>query len=318
MSRFHSPSSAFLQGVLLFALAACLSAWALRAGLPAGPQAADIIWQLRLPRLLLALVSGAALALAGLWLQTLFRHALVEPGLLGVSTGAGLAAVLSLLLWQDLIWLMPLAAFAGAGLSLLLVLALARRYQLQPEALLLVGIALNALLAAGTQLLLILGPDISLRAGSFWLMGSFAYAEWRWLLPGMALVLVLMAWGLRRASSFDLWLLGEREAGLLGLPVPRFRRQVIWGSALLVAVAVAQAGSVAFIGLMAPHIAARLTGCQHARLMPVAMLVGGLLAVFADTLARTLLEPLELPVGVMTALLGAPFFLFVLHRRWRA
>jgi iron complex transport system permease protein len=311
------PRSPLLTTALLALVACALPSWALLGNLPDGPQAGDILWQLRLPRMLLALMAGAALALAGLWLQTLFRHALVEPGLLGVTSGAGLMAVLSLLVWQGAAWLMPLGAFAGAGLALLTVLALARRYQLQAESLLLVGIALNALLAAGTQLLLILSPDATLRAGSFWLMGSFAYAEWRWLLPSLLVLLLALFWGMRRAASFDLWLLGEREAGHLGLPVARFRRQVIWGSAALVALAVAQAGSVAFIGLMAPHIASRWAGCHHARLMPAVVLVGGLLAVFADTLARTLLSPLELPVGIMTALLGAPFFLAVLHLRWQ-
>ena len=212
---------------------------------------------------------------------------------------------------------MPLGAFVGAGLALTIVLALARRYQLQAEALLLVGIALNALLAAATQMLLFLSPDETLRAGSFWLMGSFAYAEWTWLLPFLVVLVLGLFWGWRRAAAFDLWLLGEREAGYLGLPVSRFRRQVIWAAAGLVAMAVAQAGSVAFIGLMAPHIAARWVGCHHARLVPASVLVGGLLAVFADTLARSLLSPLEIPVGIMTALLGAPFFLIVLHLRWR-
>lgn len=318
MSDPHFVEPARWRLWLLLAALILLPVWALGSGLPDDPAlAADIFWQLRLPRVLLAMLSGAALALAGLWLQTLFRHALVEPGLLGVTSGAGLVAVLSLLLWQGAVWFMPLAAFAGAGFSLLLVLALARRYQLQAESLLLVGIALNSLLAATTQLILILAPDATLRAGSFWLMGSFAYADWHWLLPGLLVLLVLLLWGRRRASSFDLWLLGEREAGMLGLAVQRFRRQVIWASAALVAVAVAQAGSVAFIGLMAPHIASRQVGCHHARLMPAAMLVGALLALFADTLARVLLAPLELPVGVMTALLGAPFFLMVLRLRWQ-
>jgi len=316
MSAVSSRPSAMLT-LLMLALAILLPAWALWGDLPAGAQGGDILWQLRLPRALLALVAGAALALAGLWLQTLFRHALVEPGLLGVTSGAGLMAVVTLLLLQGAVWLMPLGAFAGAGLALTAVLAVARRYQLQAESLLLVGIALNALLAAATQLLLFLSPDETLRAGSFWLMGSFAYAEWHWLLPFLAVLVLAMFWGLHRAPAFDLWLLGEREAGYLGLSVVRFRRQVIWASAGLVALAVAQAGSVAFIGLMAPHIAARWVGCHHARLIPASALVGGLLAVFADTLARTLLSPLEMPVGIMTALLGAPFFLAVLHLRWR-
>ncbi|MES2908145.1 MAG: iron ABC transporter permease [Pseudomonadota bacterium] len=285
--------------------------------LPEGSLGAEIFWQLRLPRLALAALSGATLALAGLWLQTLFRTALVEPGLLGVSSGAALTAIIFLVLWPAAWVWMPLAAIVGGTLSLLAVLALARRYQLQGEALLLVGIALNALLAAIMQMLLLISPDQALRASSFWLMGSFAYAEPRLLLPAALMLLLLTLWGWRRASAFDLWLLGEREAGYLGLPVARFRQQVIWASAALTALAVVQAGSVAFIGLMAPHMASRWVGCSHRALTPVVLIIGALLAVLADTLARTLLSPLEIPVGILTALLGAPFFLVLLRMRWQ-
>lgn len=284
---------------------------------PSGDQAADIFWQIRLPRFLLAALSGAALALAGLWLQTLFRHALVEPGLLGVSSGAALGAVACLALWPAALPFMPLAAWGGAGMALLLVLALAHRHQIAGESLLLAGVALNALLAALTQLLLTLSPDQALRAGSFWLMGSFAYADPAELVLPAVLLALLAGWGWRRAAAFDLWLLGERAAGELGLPVRRFRRQVIWASAALVAAAVAQAGSVAFIGLMAPHIASRQVGCRHRALVPAVLVLGATLAVLADTLAHHLLAPLELPVGVMTALLGAPFFLLLLRWRWQ-
>ncbi|MEL0028679.1 MAG: iron chelate uptake ABC transporter family permease subunit, partial [Perlucidibaca sp.] len=167
MSVLPSRLSPAVSAAML-AVVVLLPVWALWGDLPAGPERADILWQLRLPRLLLALMSGAALALAGLWLQTLFRHGLVEPGLLGVTSGAGIMAVLTLLIIPGAVWLMPLGAFVGAGLALTIVLALARRYQLQAEALLLVGIALNALLAAATQMLLFLSPDETLRVGSFW------------------------------------------------------------------------------------------------------------------------------------------------------
>ena len=299
-----------LLSIAVLALALCY-------GLPGGELGADIFWQLRMPRVLLAMLAGAGLAVAGLWLQTLFRHGLVEPGLLGVSAGASLAAVLSLLAGSAAVFFMPIAACFGAVLSLSVVLALAKRYQLQAEALLLVGIALNAVLSAATQLLLITAPDDGLRAGSFWLMGSFASAEWPWLAANAMLLAGLLLWGLRHCASFDLWLLGEREAGHLGLNVRRFRRQVIWASAAVVAMAVAQTGSIAFIGLMAPHIAGRLVGQRHRQLMPASALIGALLAIIADLLARTLMAPLELPVGILTALFGAPFFLMILRQRWQ-
>ena len=285
--------------------------------LPDGVLGQEIFWQLRLPRLLLAAFAGATLALAGLWLQTLFRTALVEPGLLGVSSGSALTAVIFLVLWPAAWVWMPIAAMLGGSLALFMVLGLARRFQLQGEALLLLGIALNALLAAAMQMLLLISPDQALRASSFWLMGSFAYGEARLLFPSIVLLVVFTVWGMRRASAFDLWLLGEREAGHLGLPVAQFRRQIIWASAGLVALVVVQAGSIAFIGLMAPHMASRWVGCSHRALTPAVLLIGALLAVFADTLAQTLLSPLEIPVGILTALLGAPFFLALLRLRWQ-
>jgi iron complex transport system permease protein len=285
--------------------------------LPEGALGQEIFWQLRLPRLILAAFAGATLALAGLWLQTLFRTSLVEPGLLGVSSGSALTAIIFLVLWPAAWVWMPLAAMVGGSLALFSVLGLAKRYQLQGEALLLLGIALNALLAAAMQMLLLISPDQALRASSFWLMGSFAYAEAHLLLPALMIMGLSAWWGIRRASAFDLWLLGEREAGYLGLPVARFRRQIIWASAALVALVVVQAGSISFIGLMAPHMASRWVGCSHRALTPAVLLIGALLAVFADTLAQTLLSPLEIPVGILTALLGAPFFLALLRLRWQ-
>lgn len=281
---------------------------------PDAAMSRDLFLELRLPRLLLSASAGGALALAGLWLQTLFRHGLVEPGLLGVTSGAGAAAVALLVLMPAAISWLPLASWLGAGLSLLAVLLLARRYRIGGETLLLAGVALNALLAASTQLLLILSPDTALRAGTLWFMGSFAdAAPEAWQLPALLLALCL-AWGWRRAQAFDIWLLGEREAGELGLPVRRFRRQVIWASAALVAAVVASAGSIAFIGLMAPHLASRWRGCRQREALPATVLIGAWLALLADALARTLLAPLELPVGVMTALLGAPFLLALLRQ----
>lgn len=275
----------------------------------------DLFRDLRLPRLLLSVGAGGALALAGLWLQALFRHGLVEPGLLGVSSGAGLAAIALLVLMPSAVTWLPLASWLGAALALLAVLLLARRYRIGGESLLLAGVALNALLAALTQLLLILSPDTALRAGTLWFMGSFAdAAPEAWQLP-VLLLIVCLIWGWRHAQAFDLWLLGEREAGQLGLPVRRFRRQVVLASAALVAAVVASAGSIAFIGLMAPHLATRWCGCRQREALPATVLLGAWLALLADTLARTLLTPLELPVGVMTALLGAPFLLALLRQR---
>jgi len=289
--------------------------WALPgAGLEPGV-ASEIFWQLRLPRVLLAGFCGAALALCGAVLQGFFRNPLVEPGLLGISAGAGLAAVLVLALGVSSLWMLPLAAAGGALLALGLVLALARRVGGAAENLLLAGIAINALAGALVNLLLSLSDNTTLRSASFWLLGSFTLAQTPLLYTSLAL-LPLLVWALwRRAAALDVWALGEAEARHLGLDVPRFRRELVWLCAILVALAIAQAGSIGFIGLLGPHLARRVVGHAHARLLPAALWMGAALAIWADLLARSLIAPLELPVGVLTALLGAPLFLFLFLRQ---
>lgn len=312
-----SPPRHLLPLLLLAVLA--LVALALAWRLPADPALAqDILWQLRLPRVGLAAFCGAALALAGLLLQDLFRNALVEPGLLGVSAGAGLAAVLALAAGLASPWLLPVTAFAGALGTLALVLALGRRLGSGSATLLLVGVAINALVGAVVQLLLSMGDNSLLRSASFWLMGSFAQADWRLLLPSSALLLLVALRARQRATTLDLWQLGDSEAAHLGLDVPRFRREVMLLGSLLVALAVAQAGGIGFIGLLAPHMARRLGATLHRHLLPASLLLGALLAVAADLLARQLIPPLELPVGVLTALIGAPAFLLLFLRGERA
>lgn len=302
--------------LLLIALAAT-AALALAWDLPPGELGADILRELRLPRVGLAAFTGAALALAGLLLQNLFRNPLVEPGLLGVSAGAGLAAVLAIASGLGGLWLLPGAAFAGALATLGLVLALGQRLGRSSATLLLVGVAVNALAAALVQLLLSIGDTGLLRSASFWLMGSFAQAETGLLLPALVVLVLVAAIGWRRAPALDLWQLGDSEAAHLGLDVARFRRETLLLASLLVALAVAQSGGIGFIGLLAPHMARRMGMVLHRQLLPASVLLGALLAVAADLLARSLIAPLELPVGVLTALLGAPAFLLLFLRGQR-
>lgn len=280
-----------------------------------GPLASDVLWQLRLPRVLLAVFTGAALALAGLLLQDFFRNPLVEPGLLGVSAGAGLAAVLVITFGVTGLWALPFAAFAGALTAMALVLAMGRRLGASNAELLLVGVALNALAAALVNLLLSLGDNSTLRSANFWLMGSFAQASWQLLLPsaGILLLTILRTW--QRRTALDVWQLGDSEAAHLGLDIQRFRREILVLASLLVALAVAQSGGIGFVGLLAPHMARRLGFIRHRQLLPATLLLGALLAVFADWLARVLMPPLELPVGVLTALIGAPAFLLLFLQR---
>lgn len=282
-----------------------------------GSMRAEVLWQLRLPRVLLAAFTGAALALAGLLLQDFFRNPLVEPGLLGVSAGAGLAAVLAIAAGLAGIWLLPLVAFGGALATLALVLTIGRRLGSGNASLLLVGVAINALAAALVHLLLSLGDNTLLRSASFWLMGSFAHGDWRLLLPSLLLLAVAVAHCVHRAAALDVWQLGDSEAAHLGLDIRRFRREILLLASVLVALAVAQSGGIGFIGLLAPHMARRLGLQRHRELLPASLALGMVLATGADWMARVWLAPLELPVGVLTALLGAPAFLALFLRSQR-
>lgn len=280
-----------------------------------GDMQSAVFWQLRVPRVLLAGFTGAALALAGLLLQDFFRNPLVEPGLLGVSAGAGLAAVLAIALGGTGLWTLPLAAFGGAIATLVLVLAIGRQVGAGNATLLLAGVAVNALAAALVHLLLSLGDDTVLRSASFWLMGSFAQADMALLLPSLAILALVALRVARRGTALEVWQLGDSDASHLGLDVTRFRREILLLASLLVALAVAQSGGIGFVGLLAPHMARRLGIDRQRRLLPASLLLGALLAMAADGLARTLMSPLELPVGVLTALLGAPAFLLLFLRR---
>lgn len=282
------------------------------------PSLASEVWfQLRLPRILLAAFTGAALALAGLLLQDFFRNPLVEPGLLGVSAGAGLGAVIMISLGLGGLWLLPISAFVGALGTLGLILLLGRRLSGNNAELLLAGVAINSLAGALVSLMLSVGDTTTLRSATFWLMGSFGLAEWPLLLLSWGLLLLTFGWTWWRSPRLDVWQLGESEAAHLGVDTHLFRRQILVASSLLVALAVAQSGGIGFIGLLAPHMARRLGLHRHRQLVPTTVCIGIMLAVLADLLARRLIYPLELPVGVLTALIGAPVFLLMFTGRGR-
>lgn len=299
---------------LMLAVTAASAIWGLQT-FDAASQ--EVFWQLRLPRVGLAAFTGATLALAGLLLQDFFRNPLVEPGLLGVSAGAGLAAVLVIAVGVSGLWALPLAAFGGALAALALVLAIGRRLGGSNANLLLVGVAVNALAAALVHLLLSLGDQTLLRSASFWLMGSFAQADWTLLLPAAVLLAGAVLFARQRSPALDIWQLGDAEAAHLGIDVRRFRRELLLLASLLVALAVAQSGGIGFIGLLAPHMARRLGLHRHRQLLPTSLCLGVVLAVTADWLARLLIAPLELPVGILTALVGAPAFLALFLRSQR-
>ena len=279
----------------------------------------QVLWQLRLPRACLALLIGAGLAMSGCVLQTLLHNPLAEPGLIGVSSGASLAAVLALFFSQRLAWVLPpwgvpVAAFLGASAVTGTLLLLASRGRLDNVRLLLLGVAIGICGSAITTWLLYFSNDQSLREIMFWMMGSLAYGQaqpaWWWL-PYLA----VMGWLLLRRDSLNLLQLGDEQAQLMGVALRRLRWQLVLAVCLLSGFAVALAGSIGFIGLLIPHLM-RLLGRGSARFVLVAsLLAGASTLLLADLLYRNLLPSGELPVGILTASLGAPLLIYLLVRR---
>ncbi|MDO9320851.1 MAG: iron chelate uptake ABC transporter family permease subunit [Pseudomonas sp.] len=289
-------------------------------------QAELIVGQIRLPRSLLGLAVGAVLALSGVAMQGLFRNPLADPGLVGVSSGAALGAALAIVtgsLWggfpEALVpYLLSLCAFVGGLGVTALVYRLGRHDgQTSVATMLLAGVALTALAGAAIGLLTYLADDATLRTLTFWNMGSLNGASYARLWP-LLLVLVLVAcWLPRRAAALNALLLGESEARHLGFEVERLKRELVFCTALGVGAAVAAAGLIGFVGLVVPHLLRLLVGPDHRTLLPASALAGASLLLLADLLARLLLAPAELPIGIVTALLGAPFFLYLLVRERR-
>jgi iron complex transport system permease protein len=292
----------------------------------ADPIASQIVWDIRLPRTLGAWSAGALLGLAGAVAQGLFRNPLADPYLLGSAAGAslGIAAAMALFGVSPLAvqWLarigMAGAAFIGAVLAVLLTLQLARGVQ-HTLRLLLAGVIVGVVLSAARDLVTLAAPDI-LQALQGFMLGSASFVGWAACLLMLAvwLLCVLAAWGL--SSALDGLSLGESTAASLGLPLPAMRAALVGVLALATGTAVAQTGLIAFVGLAAPHLVRSVVKTTHAGLILLASLTGGVLLTAADILARWLIAPQELPVGVLTAVLGGSYLLWLMHRngRWQS
>jgi iron complex transport system permease protein len=282
-----------------------------------------VLWHLRLPRVVFALLIGAALGLSGALTQGLFRNSLADPGLLGVSAGAACAVAMGIVILNDLniplipqwrFWTIPALAFSGAILVCFALDRIARWITPGSIAgLLLTGIALNALAAAIIGLCTYLATDEQLRNLTFWTMGSISGSSW--ILVIAAVVLFAFAWWrLRRMIAvMNIFALGESAAAHIGIEIGRIRMEIIFWVALLSGFAVAWCGMIGFIGLIAPNFARAWLGGDQRVVVPVSMLLGGILLLLADTCARTIAIPAEVPVGIFTALLGAPFFIMLLR-----
>lgn len=298
-----------------------LSAIGRRVGILAGAapdtMADRVLWEIRFPRVALAVVVGAALACAGAVMQGTFANPLAEPGVVGVSSGAVLGAVAQIVIGFTLFgsWSVTVAAFAG-GLATLVVVYMASRSDGRTEVvtLVLTGIAVNALVGAVIGLLTYVSTDAELRSITFWTLGSVAQATW----PKVAAVAPVALAGVLVATAcarrLDLLALGEPQARHLGVDVERFRATMLVVVAMLTAAAVAVSGIILFVGLVVPHLIRMVLGPAHLVLLPASALAGALVLVVADLVARTAVAPAELPLGVLTALVGSPFFLWQLRR----
>ena len=275
------------------------------------PMLRDVVLQLRLPRALAAFGTGASLALAGAMMQVLLRNPLADPYILGTSGGAAVAALLAMLLGSTGL-LIDAAAFGGALGSTLLVFTLAQSgSDRAPGRLLLTGVVVAAGWGAAISLILALAPEHNLRGMLFWLMGDFSFASRA--TPSLLLVLMTVVIGVIIAPALNLLATGEQQAALLGVAVRPMRALLYFLSSLLTAVAVTTAGTVGFVGLVIPHLIRLIGGSDHRIVLPCSALAGGSLLVAADTLARTIVAPQQLPVGAITAVLGVPLFLVLLH-----
>lgn len=281
-----------------------------------------VIWSIRLPRILVAMLVGAALATVGAVMQALLRNPLAEPGVTGVSAGAAVGAVASITLGgvSNAAWGIPLAAFAGAVVvAFLLLFVLQTRKDLGPATIILVGVSINALAGALINVLVANAPDDALvRSAMFWLAGDLDLRTWQHVLIAVVPISIGLVVLIARRRSLDALSLGEQIAATSGIQVARERVILLLVASLITGAAVAVAGIISFVGLVVPHAIRLVAGAQHARLLPLSALGGALFMVLADTIARSAFGPVVIQTGVVAALVGAPIFLFLLLRKKRS
>lgn len=278
-----------------------------------------VVWSIRLPRALLGGIIGCGLAVSGAAMQGVFRNPLADPGLIGVSSGAALGAVSSIVLgiaWFG-IWTLPIFAFAFGMAMTVVVYAVARNEgRTEVVTLLLAGIALNAIAGAATGLLISVASDQQIRSATFWTLGSLGGS--RWFQVGIVGLVVLIGTVivLRYANALNLFAIGEREARHLGIRIERVRVILIVTAAAMTGASVAFAGAIGFVGLVVPHLIRLWLGPDHRRLLPLSAAAGATLLLGADLVSRTIAQPTEIPIGVTMSLVGGPFFIWLLiHTR---
>lgn len=281
-----------------------------------------VLFEIRIPRVLLAAFVGASLGISGASLQGLFRNPLADPGLIGVSAGAALGASFVIVVGSSFFpefifgtFILPFSAIIGASfvISLLYIFTQGFGYQ-GITYMLLVGIAVNAFASVGIGILTYISTDSELRGLTFWTMGSFGGSSWQLIMPALIIISLTVLWLIPSSRKLDLLQLGEPEAYRLGVDVRRLKFKVIISSAVIVGLSVSLSGMIGFVGLVVPHLVRLLGGVNHNYLLLGSALLGASLMMGADLLSRVLIQPAELPVGLITSAIGAPFFLWLIFR----
>ena len=280
--------------------------------------------QLRLPRVLLCAITGAILAVSGVLMQGLFRNPIVEPGLVGTSAGAALGASIVFVMAPNFSpaiksitgpLLVPIVAFMGALLATYIVYALAKNSKrVSIMSLLLIGIAVNAVCLSGTGFMSYIARDPQARSITFWNLGTFSGASWQQVFIVGTVATIIFIFSLRYSKQLNTLLLGEEEAGYLGVDADKLKMRVMLLNTAMVSVATAFVGVISFMGLIVPHVLRLLIGSDNKKLLPASMILGALLLVLADMCARLILAPAEVPIGIITSLVGAPIFIILLKR----
>lgn len=279
-----------------------------------------ILFDFRLPRIIISILVGMGLALSGCMIQGISKNALADPGLLGINAGAGLMVVLYVMYFGTQsffsVFTLPFLALTGAGVTAVLVYTLAFKKDegIAPMRLILTGVAIQAGISSLTTLLVVKLDDSQFNFVATWQAGSIWGSNWRFVLALLPWLLFLIPYVMYKARVLDVLNMGEDVAYGLGVDVERERRRLLAVAVALAASCVAISGSISFVGLIAPHLARRLVGPKHTILLPACALTGGVLVSVADTLARVILQPSEIPAGIMVAIIGAPYFLYLLAK----
>ncbi|MDR0886188.1 MAG: iron ABC transporter permease [Clostridiales Family XIII bacterium] len=282
----------------------------------------NIVIGLRLPRVCLGLIVGASLAVIGVTMQALVRNPLADPFILGVSSGAAASATLGMLFGVFSFlgrYSLSISAFIGSAVTIIFVYTISRvNGRINITQLLLSGVAISMIMDGVTRIITLSAPNaLGLHNATFWMSGSLAGAKWGYLTLPLVVLLLCMILLMINYRGLNLLLLGDESAGSLGINVQRLQKMLVLIASLMAGVTIAVSGSIGFVGLMVPHFTRLLVGGDHRRVLPISALLGGILVVWVDVAARMLLAPEELPVGILTAIIGGPLFIFLLKRNTR-